>query len=503
MSGTMTEQALFILRNGKISQWNLSHKKLLPVTDRGRRAVPYSSDTAKQYWEEWKENNQVVDGDVYDAIFLSEHLDDFGELPKWICANSIDKSAWTFKHLSLLAKENEFAQGVWLVQGNVKRLIGAEKADNAIELCLKSSLAFILPRDVAKPKKRHEKVSAKGCESEGKTIPRIKDSALAHKKKSSAKKRGSAKKALQQLKDFAMTYEEALSAFGINLDLCFSSSRFIDVPVGANLERVIDYCPEGSTLKLAAGTYTIPNNRMLYIDKNIRVIGVSPKHSIIDGHFCCKDSITLAVENLSMKEVHGGCVHGPKKGFLIVRNCRFDGGGIDLWEGCMGVVSDVFVDEVEKNVIVSEDAKAIILDSRLTNMTEQYIIGFENSRVYCENVRMYCGNSRNKHDCGNSCNIWSGINAGFEGSRWFLRRCSVGNIKATDKWHGNGIRIGNLAKVCLDDVSFDSVATAAVKNDGFCEYHNIRISQCGKELEGKGNYALRSNPIQLPEDFFV
>ena len=81
------EQILFILCNGKISQWNLSHEKLLPVTDRGRRAVPYSSDTAKQYWEEWKENNQVVDGDVYDAIFLSEHLDDFGELPKWICAN--------------------------------------------------------------------------------------------------------------------------------------------------------------------------------------------------------------------------------------------------------------------------------------------------------------------------------------------------------------------------------------------------------------------------------
>lgn len=443
-----------------------------------------------------------MDGDVYDAIFLSEHLDDFGELPKWICLNSTDKSAWTFEHLSLLAKENEFAQGVWLVQGNVNRLIGAEKADNAIELCLKSSLAFILPRDVAKPKKRHEKVSAKGCESEGKTIPRIKDSALAHKKKSSAKKRGSAKKALQQLKDFAMTYEEALSTFSINLGSCFSSSRFIDVPVGANLERVVDYCPEGSTLKLAAGTYTISDNRMLCIDKNIRVIGVSPKHSIIAGHFYCKASITLAVENLSMKDCRS-CVYGSEKGFLIIRNCCFDGGGIDLGKGCMGVVSDVFVDEVEENIIVSEDAKAIILDSRLTNMIKRYIIGFKNSRVYCENVRMYCGNSRNKHDCGNSRNIWSGINARFERSRWFLRRCSVGNIKATDKWHGNGIDIGNHAKVCLDDVSFDSVATAAVNNDGFCEYHDIKINQCAKGLEGKGKYVLRKNTIQLPEDFFV
>ena len=482
------EQSVFILRNGKISQWNLSHGKLLPVTDCGRRAVPYSSETAKQYWAEWKENNQVVDGDVYDAIFLSEHLDDFGDLPKWIFANSTDKSAWTFEHLSLLAKENEFAQGVWLVQGNVKRLIGMEKADVAVKLYLKSSLEFILPKETAKSKPLKFK--------------KPKESTTAEKSSNRKKPIGSSaegcelgEKALQRLKDFAMTYEEALSAFGINLDSCFPSSKIINVSVGANLEQAIDYCPEGSTLKLAAGTYTIPNNRMLCIDKNIRVIGVSPDRSIIFGHFFYrKDSITLAVENLSMKEVYGSCVNGPEKGFLIVRNCRFGGGGICLNEGCKGVVSDVFIDKATENVIISEGAKAIVLDSRLTNMTEHYIIGFKNSRVYCENVRM---------DCGNSCNIWSGINAAFEGSRWFLRRCSVGNIKATDKWHGKGIRIGSLAKVYLDDVAFDSVATAAVKNDGFCEYHNIRINQCGKELEGKGNYALRSNPIQLPKDFFV
>lgn len=487
MSRTMTEQVLFILRNGKISQRSLSHEKLLPVTDRGRRAVPYSSETAKQYWAEWKENNQVVDGDVYDAIFLSEHLDDFGDLPKWIFANSTDKSAWAFEHLSLLAKENEFAQGVWLVQGNDKRLIGMEKADVAVKLYLKSSLAFILPKETAKPKLLKFKKPKKSTTAE-------KASSRKGPIGSSAEGCESGEKALQRLKDFSMTYEEALSTFSINLESCFQSSKVVDVSVGANLQQAIDYHPEGSTLKLAAGTYTIPDNRMLCIDKNIRVIGVSPKRSIIAGHFYCKGSITLVVENLSMKEVYGACVCGSEKGFLSVRNCRFDGGGIRLGKGCMGVVSDVSVDGANEDIIISEGAKAIVLDSRLTNMTEHYIIGFENSRVYCENVRM---------DCGNSCNIWSGINARFEGSRWFLRRCSVGNIKATDKWHGKGIDIGHLAKVHLDDVSFDSVATAAVKNDGFCEYHTIRINQCGKELEGKGNYALRSNPIQLPEDFFV
>lgn len=146
------EQILFVLRNGKISQWNLSRGKLVAATVRGQHNVPYSAETANAYWDEWKEDNMVASGDVYDAIFLSEHLDDFGELPKWICANSTNKSAWTFEHLSLLAKENEFAQGVCLVQGNIKRLIGTEKADDVIKLCLKSSFAFTLPKEVAKPK---------------------------------------------------------------------------------------------------------------------------------------------------------------------------------------------------------------------------------------------------------------------------------------------------------------------------------------------------------------
>ncbi len=147
------EQILFVLRNGKISQWNLSRGKLVAATVRGQHNVPYSAETANAYWDEWKEDNMVASGDVYDVIFLSESQDGFGELPKWICANSSDKSAWTFELLSLLVSEAEYKRtGLCLVQGNVKRLIGTEKADNAIELCLKSSFAFTLPKEVAKPK---------------------------------------------------------------------------------------------------------------------------------------------------------------------------------------------------------------------------------------------------------------------------------------------------------------------------------------------------------------
>jgi len=147
------EQILFVLRNGKISQWNLSRGKLVAATVRGQHNVPYSAETANAYWDEWKEDNMVASGDVYDAIFLSDAPNDFGELPKCICANSKDKSVWTIEQLSLLAGEAEYkGTGLCLVQGKVKWLIGTENADDSIKLFLKSSLAFTLPKEVVKPK---------------------------------------------------------------------------------------------------------------------------------------------------------------------------------------------------------------------------------------------------------------------------------------------------------------------------------------------------------------
>ena len=154
------EQILFVLRNGKISQWNLSRGKLVAATVRGQHNVPYSAETANAYWDEWKEDNMVASGDVYDAIFLSESQDGFGELPKWICANSKDMSAWTIEQLSLLANESEYKEkGLCFVQGNVKRLIGTEKADGAIKLILKSSFAFTLPKIEPKPRVPESKAS--------------------------------------------------------------------------------------------------------------------------------------------------------------------------------------------------------------------------------------------------------------------------------------------------------------------------------------------------------
>lgn len=160
------EQVLFVLHDGKISQWNLSRGKLAAVTVRGQHKVPYSAETAKAYWDDWKEDNQVVKGEVYDAIFLSYAPNDFGALPKWICANSKDKSAWTIEQLSLLASEAEYKEtGFCLVQGKVKRFIGTANEDTAMTLYLKSSLMFILPKEETKrhvakiePKNESQKV---------------------------------------------------------------------------------------------------------------------------------------------------------------------------------------------------------------------------------------------------------------------------------------------------------------------------------------------------------
>ncbi len=156
------EQILFVQHGGKISQWNLLRGKLAVVTVHGQHKVPYSAEMAKAYWDEWKEDNMVVEGDVYDAIFLSDALNDFGELPKWICADSTDKSAWTVEQLSLLVGEADYKEkGICFVQGKVKRLIGTEEADVAIELYLKASLSFTLPKEVEKPKTLEPKESKK------------------------------------------------------------------------------------------------------------------------------------------------------------------------------------------------------------------------------------------------------------------------------------------------------------------------------------------------------
>ena len=146
------DQVLFVLQDGKISQWNLSRGKLEAVKSHGLLQVPYSSKTAKAYWDDWKEDNQVVDGDVYDALFLSGGPNDFGKLPKWICAGAKDKSAWTFEQLSLLANEAAFkSTGLCLVQGKVKRRVGTDTAEKAVVLQVKSSLVFALPKDAPKP----------------------------------------------------------------------------------------------------------------------------------------------------------------------------------------------------------------------------------------------------------------------------------------------------------------------------------------------------------------
>ena len=160
------EQILFVLHDGKISQWNLERGKLKQATINGLRQVSYSAATAKKYWDGWKKDNQVLDEEVYDSIFLSDGPNDFGKLPKWICANSKDKSAWTFEQLSLIVQEDAFeATDLCLVQGKVKCLVGTSKADQAVSLCLKSSLAFALPKEppkpVAKPKPKKEPVEVK------------------------------------------------------------------------------------------------------------------------------------------------------------------------------------------------------------------------------------------------------------------------------------------------------------------------------------------------------
>jgi len=144
------EQVLFVLHDGKISQWNLSRGRLKAATIGGLHQVPYSAETSQKYWEDWKKYNNVSDKDDYDTIFLSDGPNDFDKLPKWICVGSKEKSAWTCEQLSILAQEEYFNQtSLCLVQGKIKHLIGTDKPDTAVVLHVRSSHAFALPDGTA------------------------------------------------------------------------------------------------------------------------------------------------------------------------------------------------------------------------------------------------------------------------------------------------------------------------------------------------------------------
>ncbi len=143
-------QSLFVLHKGKISQWDLSHGKLTAVTVFGQRWVSYSADTAKTYWDEWKKDNQVEDGDVYDMLFLSDDDELMDSFPFRLArGKDVPLSRWTLKQLSLLSREKEFADSdIHIFQGTLQHILKSASSANELSFQLRSSLDFSLEQRI-------------------------------------------------------------------------------------------------------------------------------------------------------------------------------------------------------------------------------------------------------------------------------------------------------------------------------------------------------------------
>ena len=145
------DQILFVLKDGKISQWNLSRGKLEAVKSLGLLQVPYSAETAKAYWDGWKEDNQVVDGDVYDAIFLSDDEDLLSTLPPSFTLHREERlSRWTIKQLSLLSRESDFVnRGIYVIQENLRHTLSpSSSSDDELIFFLRSTCGFSLDQRI-------------------------------------------------------------------------------------------------------------------------------------------------------------------------------------------------------------------------------------------------------------------------------------------------------------------------------------------------------------------
>jgi len=143
-------QMLFVLHDGRISQWSLSHGKLATVTVLGQRRVLYSAESAKTYWEEWKKDNRVVDGDDYDVLFLSDDEELLGSFPTNLTsAHDVPLSKWTLKQLSLLSRESDFADSdIHVIQGSLRHTFKSASHAKALSFHVRSSYDFSLEQKI-------------------------------------------------------------------------------------------------------------------------------------------------------------------------------------------------------------------------------------------------------------------------------------------------------------------------------------------------------------------
>lgn len=137
----MQAKVLFVLRDGNVTRWIPNGDDLTVETVNGLESVPY---TGSDFWQEWKDENQLVDDDVVDALLLSDQVGAFGDLPKWLTKKG--KSEWKMTELIKLAETPQYGgAALSLVDGERQLLLSKGDSGGALTLFLASTLSYQLP----------------------------------------------------------------------------------------------------------------------------------------------------------------------------------------------------------------------------------------------------------------------------------------------------------------------------------------------------------------------
>ena len=298
-------------------------------------------------------------------------------------------------------------------------------------------------------------------------------------------------------------YQDALRNFNIDIDDTFPADKIINVQANADLPKILNDAPSGSTLKLAPGEYCAPvkedefflYQKFLIPQKSLRIIGTSSDNTKIQGGFYAANynsysNVVLALENVSVaprkmtkksfwgkeKGLYNHCVWWPGK--AVIKGCVFENGGIMASNngGCDSsymVLSKVRL--VDKGFsITSADGKIIITDSEVG-----VLMGMNNkSRIYADNVIV--------------SNVRAGgysLNNEYRDVKLFLRDCVVlGDITIMVKD----------SQIYLQDVKMNGGEIHSCDNGSY--YCNNLFGEC--KMDDNIRVVRKRDPIPFSSAFF-
>ena len=141
-SNTRTLKDLFAILDGRIYRWKLYNGSIdLVESDGAERSVEYD---AGKYWNRWRDDNEVEEGDHLDMLFLSDGEDAIRTLPEWLFERT-EESGWKREVLEQILEEEEFkGRGVTLLTEEGERMLCPQRDAGTMRLFLLSSRKFRL-----------------------------------------------------------------------------------------------------------------------------------------------------------------------------------------------------------------------------------------------------------------------------------------------------------------------------------------------------------------------